>query len=179
MMPKKTLSAFVLSLLVLAVPAFADNPSGKVSCEVLENGEAATGDVSILLDGTQVANGVCGKDLSVPVGKYSAIIRLDGALDSPQKTETITVKKGATSKLKADFDTGMLEVRIASQGKRAAGMAIIKRGGEQIGTLGSGVPAHLSAGTYEVVARYRTQEKTWTDVKVEKNAHATLDAAFE
>jgi len=63
-------------------------------------------------------------------------------------------------KLKADFPTATLEVRIASSGRRAAGMAVIKRNGQQLGTLGSGVAAHLSTGTYRILVRYRTQEKT-------------------
>ncbi|HEX2676028.1 MAG TPA: hypothetical protein VHM19_05295 [Polyangiales bacterium] len=177
------LSALSLCVLALAAigswPAFADEPSAKVTCEILENGEGASGEVSIQQNGTEVATGTCGKELAIPAGTFDAILRLDGALDSPEQKQPLTVKKKGSAKLKADFATGLLEVSIASQGKRAAGMAIIKRDGKQIGTLGSGVPAHLSAGSYEVVARYRTQEKSWTDVKVEKGARVTLDASFE
>ena len=46
-------------------------------------------------------------------------------------------------------------------------------------TLGSGVPAHLSVGTYEVVARYRTQQKAFPDVAIKKGERTVLDAAFE
>lgn len=168
-----------LAALALALPALAEEGAGKVTCEILENGELASGEVSIQRDGAEVASGTCGKELSVPAGTYDAILRLDGALDSPEQSQPLTVKKNGKAALKADFTTGLLEVRIQSQGKRAAGMAVIKREGKQIGTLGSGVAAHLSAGTYEVVARYRTQEKAWADVKVEKGARVTLDAAFE
>ena len=47
-------------------------------------------------------------------------------------------------------------------------MAVIRKDGKQIGTLGSGVAAHLSAGSYEVVARYRSQEKRFDDVQIKK-----------
>jgi hypothetical protein len=41
------------------------------------------------------------------------------------------------------------------------------------------VAAHLSAGTYRVIVRYRTQEKDLGDVHVEGGKRVTLDAAFE
>ena len=174
-----TLSALLLCAGALAIPAFAEEGAGTVTCTIKENGESASGVVSVLRDGTEIANATCGKDLSVPAGTYTTVLQLDGALDSPSQSQPLTVKKGQKAELKADFATGVLEVRIASQGKRAAGMAIIKRDGQQIGTLGSGVAAHLSAGKYEVVARYRSQEKAWADVMIEATKHVTLEAAFE
>ena len=158
--------------------AVADG-SGRVSCDILENGQTASGVVSLQRDGHEVASGACGREFSVAAGSYTAALRLDGALDGPEQRQTLSVEAGALSKLNADFATGTLEVRIASLGKRAAGMAIIKRDGQQLGTLGSGVAAHLSAGTYRVVVRYRAQEKDLGDVHVEGGKRVTLDAAFE
>ena len=112
-------------------------------------------------------------------GSYSALIRLDGALDGPSQSKPLTLQANSKSSMKVDFQTGTLEIRIASAGKRAAGMAVIKKNGAQIGTLGSGVAAHLSAGVYQVVARYRTQEKDLGDVVVTAGQRVTLDAAFE
>jgi hypothetical protein len=178
----------VLSVLfALAFPAFspatdraaAEEASGRVTCTIQENGEEASGVVSVQREGKEVASGSCGKELSLPAGTYIAVLGLDGALDGPEQQKPLTVKKGETARLDANFATGILEVRIASQGKRAAGMAIIKRDGKQIGTLGSGVAAHLSAGTYEVVARHRTQEKAFGAVSVPAGQRITLDAAFE
>jgi hypothetical protein len=163
----------------LAAVASADGASGSVSCEIRENGEAASGVISLQKDGKELASGSCGKELSVAAGTYDAVLRLDGALDGPEQHQPLTVKKSSKAELKADFATGTLEVKIASQGKRAAGMAVIKRDGKQIGTLGSGVSAHLSAGTYEVVARYRTQQKAFSQVQVTRGQAITLDAAFE
>jgi hypothetical protein len=175
-----TLPLLIAALLLgLALNALADEGSGTVVCDLKENGDSASGVVSVQRDGAEVASGTCGKDLNVPAGEYTAVLHLDGALDSPTQTQSLTVKKGQKSALKADFATGMLEVRIASQGKRAAGMAIIKREGQQLGTLGSGVAAHLSTGKYEVVARYRSQEKAWADVQIEAGKHVTLEASFE
>jgi hypothetical protein len=158
--------------------AVADG-NGRVSCDILENGQPASGVVSLQRDGHEVASGACGKEFSVAAGSYTAALRLDGALDGPEQRQALNVEAGAVAKLNADFATGTLEVRIASLGKRAAGMAIIKRAGQQLGTLGSGVAAHLSAGTYHVFVRYRTQEKDLGDVRVEGGKRVTLDAAFE
>lgn len=171
---------FARALLVLAalpMGALAEG-AGSVTCDVTENGEAATGAIVVTRDGAEVARGVCGKPLAVPAGSYTAAVALDGALDGPQRSQPVTVAAGATSHLKADFETGTIEVRIQSEGRRAAGMAIIRKDGAQIGTLGSGVSAHLSAGRYDVVARYRSQEKAFAAVVVDKGGHVVLDAAF-
>ena len=86
---------------------------------------------------------------------------------------------GGVVKLKADFTTATLSVRIASSGRRAAGMAIIKRGGQQLGTLGSGVSAHLSTGTYHIYVRYRGQEQDLGEHELDAGKQLALDATFE
>jgi len=159
--------------------ANAQEARGRVTCEIKENGESASGTVSFQQGGKELAGGACGKELSVPPGAYTVLLRLDGALDGPSQQQSLTVVLNGKHALKADFATGTLEIRIASQGRRAAGMAIIKQGGLQIGTLGSGVAAHLSAGTYQVVARYRSQEKNLGDIKIASGQRVTLDAVFE
>jgi len=164
---------------LLALPPVSADGSGRVSCTISENGQAASGVVSLQQNDKEVSTGSCGKEFSVPAGKYSAALRLDGAFDGPELKQNVVVEAGAVSKLTANFETGSLEIRIVSLGKRAAGMAIIKRAGQQLGTLGSGVAAHLSAGTYRVIVRYRTQEKDLGDVTVAPSQRVTLDATFE
>jgi hypothetical protein len=152
---------------------------GRVWCDITENGESASGVVSLQQKGHEVASGACGKEFTAPVGSFVAALRLDGALDGPEQRRNIVVDASGLVKLQANFNTGTLEVRIASLGKRAAGLAIIKRNGQQLGTLGSGVAAHLSAGTYRVIARYRGQEKDLGDVNIGGGKQVTLDTAFE
>jgi len=166
------------SALLLALPAFAGD-DGKVECAIKENGETASGTLRILQGETEVASGLCGKALSVHAGSYSAVLSLDGALDGPEQSKPLSVEAGKSVSLAADFATGLLEVRIRNQGKDTAGMAIIRKDGKQVGTLGSGVAAHLSVGTYEVVARYRTQQKVFAQVAIERGKRAVLDASFE
>jgi len=167
--------------LLLAAPSakVAAAADGKVACEVKENGEAASGTVSLRKGETEVASGPCGKPLSVAAGEYSALVQLDGALDGPEQQRTLTVAAGKTAQLSVEFATGLLEVRIQSQGRDTAGMAVIRKDGKQIGTLGSGVAAHLSAGRYEVVARYRAQQKAFAEVVITAGQRTVLDATFE
>lgn len=168
-----------LSCLALAPATVAAQGKGTLQCEIQENGESASGTVVVLAGETEVARGSCGRDLAVPAGSYTAVLALDGALDGPEQRKSLTVSAGKTASLTADFATGTLEVRIQREGRRAAGMAIIRRDGKQIGTLGSGVSAHLSAGTYEVVVRYRKQEKRFESVAITRGQRVSLDAAFE
>src|SRR5688572_31241826 len=113
----------VLGPLLLA-PPLANANGAKVSCEILENGRPASGTIVLLAGTTEVADGACGKPLSIPAGADSAVLRLDGALDGPEQRATLDP---TTPTLRADFATGLLEVRIQSQGRDTAGIAVIRR----------------------------------------------------
>jgi hypothetical protein len=165
-------------LLLAAVPALAADQAS-VSCEILENGKPASGTIVVLNGAAEVARGSCGKALPLPAGEYTAVLGLDGALDGPEQRRPLSVQASKPAKVSADFATGLLEVRIRSQGRDTAGMAVIRKDGRQIGTLGSGVAAHLSAGTYQVVARYRAQQKPYDDVQIKAGERTVLDASFE
>lgn len=151
---------------------------GRVDCQILENGDSATGTVSLLRDGREVKKASCGGSLTVEAGSYTAVVTIDGVLNGAEQRHAITVQTGKSTRVVADFPTGFLQVNILSKGKKAAGMAVIRKGGRQIGTLGSGVSAHLSVGTYQVVARYRSQEKLFNDVVVEASKSVVLEASF-
>lgn len=181
-MTRSTLANYLhIALLTCALlPGVASaQATGKVTCSITENGQPATGVISVQRDGNEIATTSCGRELSVPVGNYVAALRLDGAFDGPEQRQNLSIKAGATQKLSADFPTGILEVRITSGGRRAAGMAVIKRKGQQLGTLGSGVLAHVSVGTYRILVRYRGQEKDLGDVTLSAGQRLSLDAAFD
>ena len=179
-MSRSTLAYYLhFSVLLLATPVFAAEPTGRVVCSITENGQPASGVISIQKDGNEIATTSCGRELAVPVGSYVAALRLDGAFDGPEQRQNIEIKPGAQQKLSADFATGVLEVRIASGGRRAAGMAVIKRNGQQLGTLGSGVAAHVSAGKYHIFVRYRSHEKDLGEVTITNGQRLSMDADFE
>ena len=169
------LALFIVSPLTGA--RAADN--GKVACELKENGKPASGTLSLLQGETEVANGPCGKPFSVAAGEYTAVLSLDGALDGPQQKKPVTVAAGKSANVSADFAIGLLEVRIRNHGRDTAGMAVIRKDGKQVGTLGSGVAAHLSTGSYQVVARYRSNEKVFDAVTIEQGKPTVLEASFE
>lgn len=167
--------ALFIAALLLASPAAADTA---VQCEILENGEPASGTMLVLSGEKEVAEGTCGKPLSLPAGNYTAVLRLDGAIDGPEQSIPLVVGKTAPKPLRVDFATGTLEVKVTSESKAAAGMAIIRKDGKQIGTLGSGVPAHLSAGTYDIEVRHRASTKTLSAVAIAKGEKKSLEVSF-
>jgi hypothetical protein len=178
-MLRSTLAYYLhVAVLLMASPVLAE-PTGRVICSIAENGQPASGVISVQKDGNEIATTSCGRELAVPVGSYVAALRLDGAFDGPEQRQNIEIKPGASQKLSADFATGVLEVRITSGGHRAAGMAVIKRNAQQLGTLGSGVSAHLSAGKYRILVRYRNQEKDLGDMTIASGQRLSLDANFE
>jgi hypothetical protein len=87
---------------------------------------------------------------------------LDGTLDNPAKSLSVEVSAAKATPVSVDFQTGVLEVRIETKGQRGTGMVTVNRGSTRIGTLGSGVAAHLSAGTYEVVVRLGGEERRYS-----------------
>ncbi len=151
---------------------------GRLSCRILENGAPASGTLVVRQGDTQVATGSCGAPLTLPAGQYTAVLRLDGALDQPEQQRPVTVRGNQSAQVQADFPTGILEVMISANGRRAAGLATIMQGGRRVGTLGSGVPAHLSADTYTVLVRYRTTEKRFTGISLSRGQRRAIEASF-
>lgn len=163
---------------MLAVPVRAAD-GGKIACEITENGQPASGTIVVLDGARELARGSCSRPIAVPPGEHTAVLTLDGALDTPAQEKPGNVQPGGVTTVRADFVTGTLEVRFTNQGRDAAGSAVIRKDGRQIGTLGSGVSAHLSTGTYEVIARYRSLERRFDKVVIAPGQPVVLTAAFE
>jgi len=136
--------------------------TGEIRCSVTQNGSPARGTIVVEQNGREVGGGSCGSPLSVPVGKCKVTVRLDGTLDNPAKSLSVEVRAGKSAPVSVDFQTGVLEVRIETKGQRGTGMVTVNRGSKRIGTLGSGVAAHLSTGTYEVIVRLGGAEQRYS-----------------
>lgn len=149
----------------------------RFDCRVEENGAWAPATFVAWRDGQRVASGRCGSTVSLEPGSYDVVLTLDGALDTPSRRVRVEAAEGQPVRATARFDTSILEVRFTKDGRRAAGMAIVLRDGQRVGTLGSGVPAHLSSGRYEIVARYRTEERRFT-VDLAPEQRRAIRAAF-
>ena len=171
-------SGLLSPALAVAWPAAAAG-DGKVTCEIMENGKPASGVVRLPQGEAEIASGACGKAVDVAPGTYTAALGLDGALDSPGQRKQVTVAAGPEPEGRRRLRHR--PARGPHQGRRPRRRrhGDHPQGRKQIGTLGSGVSAHLSAGSYEVVARYRAQERTLRERADEKDKRTALDASFE
>lgn len=137
----------------------AEAQQGQIQCVVTENGSPARGSFVVEQSGRQVASGSCAKAVSASPGRSKVTVRLDGALDNPAQSVEVTVAEGKTSQARVDFKTAVLEVRIETQGQKGTGIVAVEKGGKRIGTIPHGVPARLSAGSYDVVVRLGAEER--------------------
>jgi hypothetical protein len=150
---------------------------GSLACSADENGAYARSTFVVLRGTARIASGTCGSPVSLPAGSYDVVLTLETALDRPSRTVRAHVPEDGRFHATASFATAILEVRFTSAGRDAAGIAVIRRDGREIGTLGSGIPARVSAGRYEVTARYRTAARSYTVDLVPEQRRA-LRAAF-
>jgi hypothetical protein len=79
------------------------------------------------------------------------------------------------------FQTSILEVRVMSRGRRAAATIYVRRAGESadVATLGAGVRAVISAGTYDIVVRHRATERVFSGIELVAGRARTLTADFD
>ncbi len=165
--PRHRIARFYPSLAIRTpsvAPAPAPTEPGELACRAEENGIYAPARIEIRRGAELVASGSCDQSFSLAPGSYSAIVTLETTLDRPTRTISVNVPSGGRATAFAPFATSVLEVRFFSSRIAVPGLAIVRRDGRDIGTLGSGIPARLSSGTYEIVARYRTLERRYTVV---------------
>ena len=147
--------------MLLSSAAVAMAQTGQIECKVTDNGSPGRGTIVVEQGGRKVAAGSCSRPVSVAPGAYDATVRLDGVVDTPAKTVRVEVLEGKTAPVVVGFETASVEVRIEAKGQRGTAMITVNRGGKRIGTLGAGVPARLSAGSYEIQVRLGGQERRY------------------
>lgn len=160
-------------------PAPAPTPArpGQLRAEVVENGAPAIASVEVRQAGQVVASGSTASPIQLPAGTYDVTLTLDGALDRPTRSVRVEVPEGGMATARASFSTAILEVRFTKDRAGVPGLATIRQGERVIGTLGSGVTARVSAGTYQIDARYRTEQRSYT-VTLAPGQRRALSAAF-
>lgn len=156
------LGPMVAAATLVWAPMPADAQTGEIRCSITTNGAPANGTIVVEREGREEAGGSCGSTISVPAGKWRATVRLDGTLDNPSKRVDVTVKAGKATPIRVNFKTGVLTVRIEAKGGSGTGVVTVNRGSTRIGTLGAGVAAQLSAGSYEIVVRYGGKERRYS-----------------
>ncbi len=112
--------------------------------------------------GRLVASGSCASPATLPAGTYDVTLTLESALDRPTRHQRVVVPENGAASARASFQTAILEVRFTNDRQPVPGIAFIQKDGVQVGTLGSGVSARVSPGTYQIVARSRTHEQSYT-----------------
>ncbi len=182
MLNKKIAFLGIISVFGVLVVSFGAQAQGKkkgqLDCAIEENGATAFGVMVVRRDGKEIATSSCGKAILLEKGHYEAAVRLDGALDLPEKAHPVTIRPGGQELVRATFQTGTLEVHAIQGGRKAAALATIFQEGHRVGTLGMGVTGRLSAGTYMVVVRYRGEEKTFNAVAIASQERRVLNAEF-
>jgi hypothetical protein len=123
-------AAVVFTLLVPTSSAAQPVPatSGRIVVVVLQNGNPASGtftvyrvDPSSGRAAEEVAMGQTGNAASVPPGTYDVVVRLDGAVERPERwMRGVRVSGGQTVHVRRSFETAGLGVRVKIPG--AAGM---------------------------------------------------------
>ena len=152
----------VLGAFVLGAPGLARAQTGQIACKVTENGSPTRGSFVVEQGGRRVASASCGRTVSVPAGPSKVTVRPDGVLDNPARTLDTTVADGQTATVSVNFETAGIEVRIETSTRGATGLVVVQKEGRRIGTLGSGVEARLSAGSYEILVRLAGEERRYS-----------------
>ena len=135
---------------------------GQLTIAVDENGAYAPSTFQVRQAGRVVASGSSGSPIALPAGAYDVTLTLETALDRPTRTVRVLVPDGGVAPARASFQTSILEVRFTKDRVAVHGLATVRQGDRVIGTLGSGVTARVSAGTYQIDARYRTEQRTYS-----------------
>lgn len=171
-MKRFSLSMFVF--LGVVSTASMSAAQARVDCVATENGQPAAGTMAITRGGAAIGNGACGRPVTVPPGTYDVRVQVDGVLDRPDQTRSVTVAAGHLETVRVDFPTGILEVSVTSGGRRAAAQAVVIQNGREIGPVSAGVGAHLSVGSYDIVVRYRGQERRMTAISIAPSQRRTV-----
>lgn len=136
-----------------------DMRPAEMDCVAFENGAYAPARGVIAQQKHVVWEGVCGVPVTLGPGVYDVAVTLDGTLDRATIRRSVIVAEDQDITVEARFDTSILEVRIQHDRERVAGIVRVLRDGQEVGTLGSYIPARLSSGTYELLVSYRTEER--------------------
>lgn len=140
-----------ISLPVRPAPAPEPTGEGMFSCSVTENGSPAGATVLVRQGSQVVTEGACiGPARTLAAGTYDVTIRLAHLIDAPEQFRRVVVTDGGNAEVSAAFETARLTVELLHDGQRIPGRATLYRNGYQVGTMGSGVYTHLSAGHYTV-----------------------------
>lgn len=153
---------FLFAAFALLTPEFAGAQArnATIRCSVENNGEDARGTIEVRReDGGIASQGRCDGAISVPRGHYTVKVRLDGAADNATSEHSVDLHTQREFELRARFETGIAEISVVSNGRRAAALVQLEKDGERVASISSGVRAHVSVGRYTAVVRRGSEER--------------------
>lgn len=164
------LLAGALTAACLAGDVRAEPATGRVRCEVRDNGELAKGE----LVGPDGSRGSCAAGLDLPPGTHALRLYLRGTLDRSHVKRHARVEAGGETSIEADFETGELLLLALRGGQPAAATAEVWHDGEVRGRLRQGLEARVGVGTYVVDARAEGQSERFEAVHVNPGGRTVL-----
>lgn len=149
-----------------------------VRATAFENDAFAPARVEVWQHGNHVTTSSSGTPFTLVADTYDITLSLDELLDRPYQTFRIDLVGGQDASIDAKFSSSILEVRILRDGEPAAGMATVLRDNEPLGTMGSHVSRRLSAGTYDVAVRHRTETRLFEAIHLAPTQRRALIVDF-
>lgn len=169
-----------LSILTALFGARAQaEPPARVGCEAEENGGRAAASVRVLAGDREIASGSCGRELTVPPGRYVLLVRIDGVLGAEPQRFEVEARPGQAARVQARFETGELLVEVTRDGRRSVGLVRLLRGGDEIARLSAGVVSRVAAGRYAIEVESRGSTQRLDDVRVERGARQAVPVMFQ
>ena len=162
------------------LPPKPEIPSGEatVDATAYENGAYAPARIVVWEHGNHVLTTTSGTPFRLTADTYDIAVVLDEVLDRPYQAYRLLVAPDQDVSIGAQFETGILEVRVMHDGQVAAGRADVVRHGQVVGTMGSCVARRLSAGTYDVAVHYRTETVLYQAVHLAPAQRRALTVHF-
>jgi len=170
----------VLALLAPASSqAQAKEAGARLKIAVFENGDTALASFLVRQAGSIIKQGSSDAPVALNPGNYDVEVQLHGAVDQPKRLFSVKLSRGATETISAQFETTSLEVVIHVGNQRRSGMAKIQRNGTQVASIGSGLKAKISVGTYDIDVVYRNQVQQFSAVSLIAHEHRVVSASFD
>jgi len=159
----------------------APSTAGSLRCSATRNGVESRATVELIQNGRTIASAACGLGalpLSAIPGAYVARISLADTFDGTHRDVPVQVVAGQVRGLTVEVPTALLEVRAEVAGRLVFGRAIVRRSGNVVGSLGSGVVATLTPGSYDIEVVQGSQRRLLQGIRLAPGQRRALRVAF-
>lgn len=146
---------------LLAQPAVRPNTPrpaagpGQLQCTASRNGTRMPARYTLTDAGGESFSGRCGPNVTIPAGRYEAVITLEGNENRAvaPKRQHVVIETAETANLAVEFEVAILEVRLLKGFERIPGSADIYQNGRLVASTADGRGLFITPGSYEVHIR--------------------------